>query len=252
MRAALIGLLVLAACSAPSASRPELTVFAAASLTDVLATLEPAYEAEHDVDLVLSFDASSALRAQIEAGAPASVFLSADAANVQRLTDADLTAGAPITFTRNAVAIVAAESSDVAAWSDLATDGIRIVAAGADVPIQRYAEAVIDNLAALPDAPPGYAASVRANVVSREDNVRAVLAKVELGEGDSGFVYATDVRGADVRRIGIPDGANVNAAYEGVVIADAAEPEAARTFLTWLTEADAQAAFAAAGFEPID
>lgn len=253
MRAALVAIALLTACTPASAQRPALVVFAAASLTDVLATLEPAYEAAHDVDLVVSFDASSALRAQIEAGAPASLFLSADEANARTLADAGLTDGDPVAFTRNALTIAVSASSDVETWADLATDGVRIIAAGEEVPIQRYAEVAIDNLGVLPDAPTGYAAAVRANIVSREDNVRAILAKIQLGEGDAGFVYATDARGADdVRTVPIPDAATVAATYAGVVIAESDAATEARELLTWLTQDEAQAAFADAGFVPLD
>lgn len=253
MRAALVAIALLTACTPASAQRPALVVFAAASLTDVLATLEPAYEAAHDVDLVVSFDASSALRAQIEAGAPASLFLSADEANARTLADAGLTDGDPVAFTRNALTIAVSASSDVETWADLATDGVRIIAAGEEVPIQRYAEVAINNLGVLPDAPTGYAAAVRANIVSREDNVRAILAKIQLGEGDAGFVYATDARGADdVRTVPIPDAATVAATYAGVVIAESDAATEARELLTWLTQDEAQAAFADAGFVPLD
>lgn len=253
MRAALVAIALLTACTPASAQRPALVVFAAASLTDVLATLEPAYEAAHDVDLVVSFDASSALRAQIEAGAPASLFLSADEANARTLADAGLTDGDLVAFTRNALTIAVSASSDVETWADLATDGVRIIAAGEEVPIQRYAEVAIDNLGVLPDAPTGYAAAVRANIVSREDNVRAILAKIQLGEGDAGFVYATDARGADdVRTVPIPDAATVAATYAGVVIAESDAATEARELLTWLTQDEAQAAFADAGFVPLD
>lgn len=250
---ALVAVALLAACTPASAQRPRLTVFAAASLADVLPVLELMYEAEHDVDLVVSFDASSALRAQIEAGAPASLFLSADEVNAQALAAAAMTDGEPVAFTRNALTIAVSASSDVENWPDLATDGVRIVAAGEDVPIQRYAEQAIDNLDALPGAPSGYAAAVRVNIVSREDNVRAILAKIQLGEGDAGFVYETDARGArGVRTLPIPDAANVAATYAGVVIAGSDAPAAARDLLTWLTQDEAQAAFADARFAPLD
>jgi molybdate transport system substrate-binding protein len=244
---------LLAACTPVSAQRPQLVVFAAASLTDVLATLEPAYEATHDIDLVISFDASSALRAQIEAGAPASLFLSADEANAHTLADAGLTDGDPVAFTRNALTMAVSAESGVERWEDLATDGVRIVAAGEEVPIQRYAELAIEMMGALAGAPSGYAAAVRANIVSREDNVRAILAKVQLGEGDVGFVYATDARGADeVRTVPIPDAANVAATYAGVVLAGSDAMSEARVLMTWLTQEQAQAAFADAGFAPLD
>ncbi len=224
---AFVGLLVLAgiavACAAPpttpssslggppvsdAPSSVALTVLAAASLTDAGAELEAAYEdATPAVDLTWSFDSSSALRGQVEAGAAADVFLSADAGNPESLEEGGLTVGAQVPFASNLLTIVVPSDNPggVESWTDLATDGLRIVAAGEDVPIQQYADEVIANLDTEADAPDGYAQAVAANVVSREDNVRAVLARIELGEGDAAIVYVTDAMSSpDVTAIGSP------------------------------------------------
>lgn len=250
---------LLAACggsASPSAGTETVTIFAAASLTDVMADLEPAYEAEHPaVDLIFSFDASSALRAQIAEGAPAALLLSADTSNAQALADAGLAAGDPQPFTRNrlTIAVPTEGGAGIATWQEMAGSGIRVVAAGEEVPIQRYAEEAIDKLAGLPDAPDGFAAAVRANVVSREDNVRAILAKLELGEGDAGFVYVTDARSSDgVRAIEIPAEAAVAVTYAGVVVDGATDQEAAAGFQAWLLEDMAQAALRDAGFSALE
>jgi molybdate transport system substrate-binding protein len=139
----------------------------------------------------------------------------------------------------------------VETWQDLATDGLRIVAAGEDVPIQQYADEAIANLAAEADALEGFAEAVAANIVSREDNVRAVLARIELGEGDAAIVYVTDASSSeDVDAIEISEGANVPATYVGVALASSEQASAADAFLAWLVEDEAQAILADFGFAP--
>lgn len=143
--------------------------------------------------------------------------------------------------------VVPAAGSRVKGWQDLASPGVALIAAAAAVPIQRYAERLIDRLAALPDAPPGYAAAVRDNIVSREENVASVVARVELGEGDAAFVYTPDARSDRLRTLTLPAGARVDAEYLGAVVRGGRE-EAARSFLSWLRGDEAQAIFARHGF----
>lgn len=231
----------------------ELTIFAAASLRDAFAAVAEAYEAANaGVTLTFSFDASSALRAQIEQGAPADVFASADTKNPQALADAGLTTGPPLPFAGNRLAIVvpAANPAGITTPADLARPGVRVVNAGAGVPITAYAAEMLGNLAGQPGYPPRFVAAVAANVVSREDNVRAVLAKVQLGEGDAGIVYATDAAAAGdaVRTIPIPDPANVIATYAAVVLTASPHSDAAEAFVAWLAGAEGRAVLARFGF----
>jgi molybdate transport system substrate-binding protein len=243
---------ILIACGSASPEPPDrVVVLAAASLTDALEELAGTYVDETGTEIVISFDASSALRAQIEEGAQADLFVSADVANPQQLVDAGLTDGEARRFASNALTIVvpADGSSHVAAWTDLAAPAVRIVAAGDDVPITRYAVELIDNLAAQPGAPSGFADAYAGNIVSREDNVRAVLAKIELGEGDAGIVYETDAASSiDVTTIDIPAETNVAADYAFVVLADA--PPGAAAFGEWLLGEEAQSILASHGFRP--
>jgi molybdate transport system substrate-binding protein len=237
----------------PDAARAELTIFAAASLRDAFGALAEAYAAvEPGVDLAFSFDGSSVLRAQIEQGAPVDVFAAADEANVQRLVDGELAAVEPVAFAGTTLAIVvpATNPAGIATPADLARTGVRIVAAGADVPITRYATALVEILAGSRGAPAGFVAAVDANVVSREDNVRAVLAKIELGEGDAAIVYATDatIAGDAVRTIPIPPGANVVATFAAVVPTTTRSPDAAAAFLDWLAGPEAREVLARFGF----
>jgi len=245
-----LGVAVLGACASPPAAPTTLNVYAAASLQDVLEELISAYREDHpDVQVVPAFDATSTLRTQIEEGAPADVFLAADTSNPQALHDAGL-AGTPVTFTANRVTLIVPKDNPagIGDWTDLASGDVTIIAAGEEVPITTYAERTIDNLAALPDAPPGYAAAVATAIASREDNVRAVLTKIELGEGDAAFVYVTDAASSqDITELGVPEAASAEATYDGTVIGDD-PPAQAQEFLDWLTGNEAQAVFDSFGF----
>lgn len=235
----------------PDGERPRsLTVFAASSLRSVTDELEAAWlAAEPETSLVIATEASNVLAAQIEEGAQADVFISADDVQPRRLADADLTAAAPVPFARNEIALVARPDGPVATAADLAAAGATIVVGGPATPIGRYTEQALWQLAqAMPD-PMAFAAAVETNIASREDNVRAALAKVELGEGDAAFVYRTDaVDSEDTIEIELPPGARVAAAYVAVQVS---QDEAAAAFVDWLGSAPALRILSDAGFEVV-
>jgi len=264
VRRVLLGLFVLAAaaCStwaeAPAPSRSpatvDLTVFGAASLSDVLAEVESTYEATvPGTTLTLSTDSSAALATQIEQGAPADVFLAADTTNPAKLVEAGFARGDAVVFARNELAIIVPKGNPgrIASPADLARDGVKVIAAGDEVPITRYAKRLVASLANDLAYPPYFAQRYAANVVSREDNVKAVAAKIALGEGDAGIVYATDARAsADIETVEIPEAANVTASYAGIVVKASRHPDAAATFLDRLTGPAGQAVLARFGFLP--
>ena len=223
----------------------ELTVFAAASLRNAFEAFEPAYEAATGLDLVFSFDASSFLRTQIEQGARADVFASADSVNARALLDRDL-ATDPVAFACNQLTVIvpAANPAGIDSVDDLATPGLRVLAAAEEVPITRYATQLVQNR--------GIAAGYAANVASQEDNVAAVRAKIELGEGDAAIVYVTDAlaAGEAVLEVPVPPASNVPATYAAVVVAGTDQPDWSRAFLDWLVGTEGQAALAAFGFLP--
>jgi molybdate transport system substrate-binding protein len=253
--ASLVGL-AAAACStggaSPSAGGVDLEVYAAASLKQALEQVETAYEAAHPgTTLTVSTDSSAALETKIEQGAPADVFLSADTTNPRKLVDAGFAAGDVTPFAGNLLTIIVPTDSPagIQTPADLATSGIKIVAAGTAVPITRYATQLIDNLAREPGYPADFAASYAGNVVSQEDNVAGIVTKVELGEGDAGIVYVTDAKGSDkVSTVAVPDSANVPATYGGVVVKASPDQGAAAAFLTWLAGSEGRAVLATLGF----
>ena len=252
------------ACPAPAAlpsplpagraDQGELTVFAAASLADAFDALQGPWMAAYPgSSLVFSFDASSALRAQVEQGAPADVLASADMRNAQTLVDGCLAPGPVTRFAGNHLVVVvpAGDPAAIGSPADLAREGVRVIAAAPEVPVSRYAAAALEALALQPGYPADFVAAVTANTVSEEDNVRAVLAKIEVGEGDAAIVYATDaLTGENVEAVAIPEEANPVATYAAVAVADTDQPALAAAFLAFLTGPEAQALLAAEGFLP--
>ena len=241
-------LLLVAACDAGDASGEELTIFGAASLRVVADELEAAWlEANPDVHLTVATEASNVLAAQIEEGAVADVFIAADDVHAQRLHADGFTAAAPVAFARNELALVARPGGPVSSVADLAEPGTSIIVGGPATPVGRYTAAALEELARAMPEPETFAAAVEANIASREDNVRAALAKVELGEGDAAFVYRTDARGsAATEQIELPAAARVPAPYSAVRLS---ERDAARSFVAWLGGPDATAILDDAGFE---
>lgn len=240
--------------SAGALARVNLTVFGAASLSAVLAKVQAAYQsANPGTTLTISTDSSAALETKIEQGAPADVFLSADTSNPQKLIDRGFASGALVKFAANLLTIVVpvANPAGIQSPADLARSGVKVIAAGDTVPITKYAGQLVANLAKQPGYPADFAAKYAANIVSEEDNVSAVVAKIVLGEGDAGICYVTDAKtSTKVSTIALPAAANVPATYGGVVVKASHNRQAASAFLSWLAGPDGQAILGSFGFLP--
>jgi len=240
--------------AAATATSIELTVLGAASLKGVLDKAKTAYEAANEgVTLTISTDSSTALETQIEQGAPADVFLSADTKNPQTLLDKGFAIGPLVPFAGNKLTVIVPSDNPagIATPADLAKDGVVVIAAGDEVPITKYAKLLVDNLAKQPGYPADFAAKYAANVASQEENVKAIVGKVELGQGDAGIVYVTDAAASGkVKTIDVPPGANVLATYGGVVVKASPNADAAKAFLAWLSGPGGQAILAGFGFLP--
>jgi molybdate transport system substrate-binding protein len=252
VRLAVALLLAVAGCAAPGSDRERtLTVHAASSLRDAMSELAAAYQERTGIRLSVSYDASSALRARLEQGAVADILASADERQPQLLAEAGLTAGAPVRFAANGIALVVPldNPAGIEAIEDLAAPGVGIVAAGPDVPISGYVTTLIEQLRTEHGLPADLAARIERNVRSREDNVRAVAAKVELGEADAAFVYATDALASEsLRTVALPPAAEVAVAYAAVVPSTARHKPDAAAFLAWLRSDEAQGILARFGF----
>jgi molybdate transport system substrate-binding protein len=243
----------VAGAAASGAPRLELTIYGAASLQGVLAKVRAVYEAAvPGTGLTISTDSSAALETKIEQGAPADVFLSADTANPQKLVDKGLADGKAVVFATNRLVVIVPSSNPAAITSpaDLAKPGIKVIAAGDSVPIAKYATQLVANLAGEQGYPADFVASYTTNIASKEDNAKAEVAKIELGEGDAAIVYATDARASTrVATIEVPESANVPARYAGVVVRRSANAAAA-AFLAWFAGPDGQAILGSFGFLP--
>lgn len=206
-------ILLLAACERGAPGSRPLHVYAASSLTDAFTAIAPAFEAAHDgVDVALTFAGSQVLRLQIEQGAPADLFASADPVHTRALIDARLLRGAR-RFAANELAVIVPPDNPagIEAYADL-TAAERLVIGSETVPVGRYTRTALRRSAAALGA--GFRAAVLARVVSLETNVRLVRARVEMGEADAGIVYRTDAAASTrVRTIPIPAYVNVRAEY---------------------------------------
>jgi molybdate transport system substrate-binding protein len=181
-------------------SAETIRVFAASSLTEAFREIAAQLQAARPGTRVeLSFAGSQVLRTQIEQGAPADVFASADQEHASALVRAGLL-GPTRVFARNALVVaVPAGAARVTSLADLGRPGTRIVLASPSVPAGRYAAEALRLLDRDGSLGEGFLARVRRNVVSEETNVRAVLSKVVMGEADAGVVYRTDAAGAGTR-----------------------------------------------------
>lgn len=239
-------LLPLAGCGASddspgSGDATTLTVYAASSLTSTFQEIARDFEAEHDgVRVALSFGGSSDLVTQIEEGAPADVFASADTTTMGDLTDAGLTAADPQDFATNTleIAVPPGNPAGVQRFSDLAKPGLNLVVCAPDVPCGAAAQSVARK------------AGVTLDPVSEEQSVTDVLGKVSSGEADAGLVYVTDVQAAgdDVEGITFPEAASVVNTYPIARLEDSDQSDLAQEFIDLVVGDSGQAVLRSAGF----
>ena len=223
--------------AAQSAAGPaELTVFAAASLGGAFRELGARFErARPGTRVRFNFAGSQQLAVQLEQGAAADVFAAADERWMRWVAARELLASPPAVFAHNRLIVVtpAGDPAGIGRLEDLARPGLKLVIAAPSVPAGAYTRRVLERLARAPGFPPRYAERVLGNVASEEENVRVVAGKVQLGEADAGFVYASDAAGAAAGRLRvlrIPDARNVRADYPIAVLRSARSPAAAAAF----------------------
>ena len=234
----------------------DLTVFAAASLTDAFEAMEQELEAATpNLSITYNFGGSPALVTQLKEGAQADVFASANIAQMDAAIAADLVSGAPAPFVHNRLAIVtpAGNPAGIESAADLGKDEILLVLAQSEVPVGRYGRESVCLMANdTATYGEGFVARVAANVVSEEEDVRDVLAKVALGEADAGIVYVSDAAAAgdQVQVIDIPDEVNVIATYPVAVLAGGDEVLGS-AFVAYLLSEEGQAMLERYGFQRV-
>jgi molybdate transport system substrate-binding protein len=234
----------------------DLTVFAAASLTDAFEAIEQELEAATpNLSIAYNFGGSQALVTQLAEGAQADVFASANTVQMDAATEAKVVAGEPVPFVRNRLAVVtpAGNPAGIESAADLGKEGILLVLAQSEVPAGRYARESICLMAAdTATYGTGFVERVAVNVVSEEEDVRNVLAKVALGEADAGIVYVSDAAAAgdQVHVVDIPDGVNVIATYPVAVLA-AGDEALGSAFIAYLLSEEGQAMLESYGFRSV-
>lgn len=222
----------------------EITVSAAASLTETFTVLGEDFLAAHpDAEVTFTFDSSGTLAQQIIDGAPVDVFASADEANMAKLTDADLVEGDPRVFARNRLVVVTKPGNPegIESLDDLVDAGV-ISLCGQDVPCGKFAEQLLD----------GAGVAVPEGRVTRGQNVKATLTAVTEGDAVAGIVYATDAiaAGDRVATVDVPEADEVIAAYPVAALEAAGDAEVAAAFVEFVTSDEARAVLEEAGFLP--
>ena len=219
-------------------------VFAAASLTDAFKTLGSSFETAHaGTSVKFNFAGSPTLVTQIEQGAQADVFASADTTNMDKLTADGFTTGdAPTVFAHNKLEIAVAPGNPkhIKGLADVDRPGVIYISAGPTVPAGKYAAQALAK------------AGVKVTPRSLETDVKSVVSKIELGEADAGIVYATDVKAAADRVSGveIPDAYNVEATYPIAALKDTGNSITAQAFIEFVTSSDGQSILGSYGFAP--
>jgi molybdate transport system substrate-binding protein len=239
--AALLLASTLVACGGDDEDGDEITVYAAASLTATFEDIAEQFESENDgVEVELNFGGSSDLVAQIQEGAPADVFASADEANMEKLTAEDLQGEDPRLFATNILQIVVPPDNPagIETFADLAQEGLKLVICSPEVPCGAAAQSVAEN------------AGVTLSPVSEEQSVTDVLGKVTSGEADAGLVYVTDVTAAgnDVLGIEFPESSSVVNSYPIATVADSDNSDVAQEFADYVLGDTGQQILADAGF----
>jgi molybdate transport system substrate-binding protein len=235
-----------------------LIVFAAASLTDAFREIAQEFEASHPgVKIVYNFAGSQALSTQLSEGAKADVFASANMTEMKKIADAKLTGNDSQIFANNRLVVIvpADNPGKLVEPLDLATPGIKLVVAEPAVPVGGYTVSMLEKMSADPDYGTDFGAAVVKNVVSQENNVKAVVAKVSLGEADAGVAYVSDVTPdvADtVKAIQVPDEFNQIAHYPIAVLTGTVNAELAQEYVEFiLTKEDGQKILGKWNFIPV-
>jgi molybdate transport system substrate-binding protein len=276
----LICLLVLSACRAPrsgilATTNPGITsdsvtqtslptdarqnkvliIFAASSLTDAFQDLVKTYESTHPgIKISLSFAGSQILRTQLEQGAVADIFASADHKNMDILARDNIAASNPDqVFATNRLIVILppGNPAGVITLHDLARPGVKLILADPSVPAGNYARQILAKISADPAYGSGFSTAVLANVVSNETDVRQVVTKVELGEADAGIVYVSDkFASPELVTIPIPEKFNIIAQYPIAILSNSPNPNQAAGFIEFIMSPDGQAILEKWGFSP--
>jgi molybdate transport system substrate-binding protein len=235
-----------------------LYIFAAASLTEAFEAITRTFEDSHPgTRVVLNFAGSQQLAQQIIQGAPADVFASANQKQIDAvIADGRIAPGAAQSFAQNQLVVIVPKDNpaQITRLQDLSSADLRLVLAAKEVPVGKYSIEFLDKASRDANYDLAYKAAVLTNVVSYEDNVKAVLSKVALGEADAGIIYLSDIsadNAAWILQIEIPKDLNVIATYPIAPVQDSANGELAAAFIALVLSAEGQSSLANYGFIPV-
>lgn len=234
----------------------SLTVFAAASLIEAFNEIGESYEAANPgVQITLNYAGSQQLAQQLSQGAPADVFASADKEQMDNvISSGRVLQGMEVKFVRNRLLIIVPEDNpgQIQDFGDLSNPGLEIILADGAVPVGRYSLQMLSRASQSNLYGDGFKQDVLNNAVSYEENVRAVLSKVILGEADAGIVYVSDgwgINAEEVRLISIPDQVNASASYYISPVSDSSNQGLAQDFIEFVLSPESQAILARYGFD---
>ena len=227
--------------AAPQPQSRSLVVLAASSLAEVFPEIGAIYRRKYPSDtLSFSFASSPVLRTQIEQGAKADIFASADDIQMNAAVKSGVIEGTPTLFVKNKLVVIIPKNTPgkISKLQDLSKPGLKLVLTGPEVPVGNYARQSIAKMALDSSFGPDFSNATLKNLVSNETNVRVVVAKVVLGDADLGFCYLSDVTAAtapQVTVIPIPDQFNVIATYYVGVVKGSKNPDAAKALIDTIT-----------------
>jgi molybdate transport system substrate-binding protein len=243
--AAVVVLVALAQPAAAGGQKPSggITVFAAASLTESFDAIAKQFEKKYpDVDVKFNYDASSNLATQINQGAPADIFASADEDNIKKTVDAGTVTPPQVVFAKNRleIAVEKGNPKKIKSLADLQKSGTVVILCADQVPCGKYAAQSLSM------------AGVNITPASKEENAKATLSKVSIGEADASIVYVSDVKAAKGTTAGvkIPDTVNVIATYPMAVVKQTQNQTAAKAWVQFVTSKEGEKTLRKFGFLP--
>ena len=255
----ILAVLFLATSMSFCADQPkEITAFTAASLTGAFGEIGQMYKNETNTSIAFNFDGSQVLRTQIENGAYADVFASANTKQMNALKNEGLMNNSSISiFTRNKLALIVPKDNpaNIHNLTDLAKPGIKIFIGTKDVPVGDYAMQIINKLGNDSAYGQDYKKKVMANIISQETNVNYVVTKVALGEADVGFAYVSDITeelASKVDKVEIPNKYNVIAEYPIGILKQSKYPAEAKKFIDLVKSDKSTAILEKYGFSPVE
>ncbi|HUV28485.1 MAG TPA: molybdate ABC transporter substrate-binding protein [Anaerolineales bacterium] len=233
--------------SVKNSRKQELTIYAAASLTEAFSRLGEVFESSHpNVEVVISFAGSQQIAQQLSQGAPGDLFASANAKQMENVISAGrVMSGADQEFIQNQLMVILPGDNPgiIAGVRDLIKPGLRLILADKSTPVGLYSQKMLERANQQIGFGEDYKEKVLGNVVSYEENVRAVLTKITLGEADAGIVYVSDAAGAqgeDIRMIPIPEEINVTASYYIAPLRDSSEKDLGLDFIALVLSPEGQ------------